>query len=555
MPGHAGTSGLPAVIPGQGATGPDGFQPWGHVPITGYGDSAPAAGGGGGSSGGEPPNWTFYDPSGDEPFNRPSAVPLMPGGDAGGGPHLGMSDLLFRGAMLDYAGHIVADAYNNAVADPAQQITGMRLKDTAFSSADAEKVRAAGYKIVDQAHGMSLVGAYSLILKGYSQTHDAVRLQNSGRDDAVDGITQIMQAAEAAGTLNTKNPDGSLNIDPFTNWIDYTTRILQSDPMVSTNDVWLATQQNDLGALMNDQTGQSEQDILAGMLGGFKSGTGAAQLNREMIGGKMSTGTFAVLEKLGLVDGHGATKTGQYYTLRPGALVDEKTFAANPVEWFQKDFQPAVDRMSPNDPGAMFHDIIAGTGTASGARSAVEYVFQEALIARMLEFAMHDEPGDAQSQAIIDQNPATSTSYLMHNLAVLGNRIMATPDVVNAENWFGHELNELAGPHPLNVLWKNSVNQAASFFGGANPFSNPFSKSAEIPAPSALSDLEGFVSELRGFLRRIAAGIEGQPGKTPGSALYTKEVPAGPTVPQSNKPTSRNTALSPPLPGRVNRTP
>jgi hypothetical protein len=525
------------------------------------------------------PNWesgsTEPEPPADEPFDKPGPIPLVPGKPSGGGHGSvipGLSELFFAKAGLDAAGNIVAAGYGS-FSDPDQQVTQMELRDKRFTKADGDKAIAAAKRIVNENHGMSLIGALKLIQNGYVQTHDldasiamagplaadAMRLHNVGDDDAVNDIWDLQRSAEVAGMLNNKNKDGSVKVDPFTAWIDNATQIIQADQNVSPHDIWLATQQNDLGAMSASSQGQAEQDIVAGLLGGFKSGTGSAALEREMIGGKMSTGTAKTLEKLGLIDPAGAIKTGQYYTLKPGALKDEKLFAENPVEWFQKDFQPAVDHLSPGDRDALFHDIIAGTGTASGAREAVVDVMQDALIARMLFYAYQAEPNKQQSQTIINANPNTAAAFAGDELGVLANSALngAASPGVGFLNWVGNEMNSLA-QHPIETLLINSLNQAESFggflFGGANPFAKP--ETIGGTNVSYLSDLESkLLGKVEDLLEKILNAMLGQPGKTPSSALFIKPVPGGPSIVQPNTISGHNPGLSPPTPGQVIRVP
>lgn len=557
-----GTGGLPALIPGRDySSGDTSNNFYRHTYADRSGPSPDSA------PNGYNPNFTMPTGGGDEPFNRPGPVPLFPGDNdsAGGrgGQHLGISDLLFRGAALDYAGHIVAGTLNDVLVAPDQQVTQMELRDKRFTKADGDKVIAAAKKIVNENYGMSLVGALKLIQNGYVQTHDldasiamagplaadAMRLHNVGDDDAVDDIWDLQRSAEVAGMLNNKNKDGSVNVDPFTAWIDNATQIIQADQNVSPHDIWLATQQNDLGAMSADSQGQAEQDIVAGLLGGFKSGTGSAALEREMIGGKMSTGTAKTLEKLGLIDPAGAIKTGQYYTLKPGALKDEALFAKNPVEWFQKDFQPAVDRLSPGDRDAMFHDIIAGTGTASGAREAVVDVMQDALIARMLTYAYENEPDKAQSKTIIDSNPGTAEDHAKSGLQVLANSALAggTSPAVGILNWIGSEATDLAS-HPFVTLARNLKD---NYDTAQNVFSLGSTSVMEGVKDALIQDAKDFLTKI---FQELISAVKAQ-GNSPSNALYIKPVPGGPSIVQPNTMTGHNAGLSPPTPGQVIRVP
>ncbi len=203
-----------------------------------------------------PEDDTSTPPEPDANMSRPSRVPLYGGGGRGGpgedATHLGISDLFFGKAVMDMAGNIVAQGYGS-VATPADQVTKMKLMNKSFTQEDGQKAMSAAQEIVKDVPGISLAGALSIIANGYSSTRDideaiaaakplaqdAAILQASGRTDAVDGLWQLQQAAEIAGTLNQKNPDGSVNIKPFTDWIDAQTKILQSDPMVTPNDIRL----------------------------------------------------------------------------------------------------------------------------------------------------------------------------------------------------------------------------------------------------------------------------------------------------------------------------
>jgi hypothetical protein len=202
------------------------------------------------------PNWQFGDngtPGEDEPFNERRLLSLFPnsgGGDSGHGRGLGFSDVLFGSAVLDMGGRIMDAAYG-AYATPQDQITEMRLKNKDFTQGDADKAMAAARAMLDPKSGnyvpgMSLTGAMTIIQQGYAQTRDidtaiamatpladaAERMEASGNPDAVNQIFDLQRAAELAGALNHKNADGSVNITPFTNWVNNAATIAQSTPGV-----------------------------------------------------------------------------------------------------------------------------------------------------------------------------------------------------------------------------------------------------------------------------------------------------------------------------------
>lgn len=542
MPGDSGGGGsnVPAVIPGQGT--------YTH----GAGSTTPID---------------------DQPFSpRSSEIPpisLKPGWDddvvKGGGLGFGLSDLFFGKAVLDMGGNIVAAGYGT-VSQPQDQVTRMRLNDKNFSQADADKALAGAKELVSQVPGLSLTGAMTIIAQGYQQTRnidtaiamakplaeDAAVLSASGDADAVNQLFDLQRAAELAGTLNDKNSDGSIDINPFTNWVNNATKIAQSTPGVDPHQIMLQTQQNDVGAMANDQEGQSYDDILISALGGYKSGTGLAALNREFTGGKMSTGTEGVLERLGLIDPAGATKTGQYYTLKPGALKDQALFDSDPVKWLETTFTDAVNKMSPDDRNAMLHDIYSGTGTASGARVAGDAVLQDTFIARQLYYAQQDTPDIWQSIADVANNPSTAAKTLGNSISNVWNTALSpsAPRAVSAENWLAGRWDDIAA-HPAQNLENTLYNLTQS---PAEQYVNSGQAGADIGSfmsaiVSALHTL--FVTDLGGGLTNIVKAIEGQPGGSASNPAYVKPVtgPAGTPMPTS--PTGHNPAQSPPVPGQV----
>ncbi len=319
--------------------------------------------------------------------------------------------------------------------------------------------------------------------------------------------------------------------------------------------------------------GQSEQDILSGLIGGYKSGTGGAQLNRELIGGKMSTGTEHILEKLGLIDPAGATKTGQYYTLAPHALKDEDTFVKNPTKWFETTFTDAVNHLSPGDRNAMYHDLIAGTGTASGARSAALDVMQDSFIARQLYYAEQDEPDKAQSIAIINNNPSTVARQLGDNLGVLENAILnpSAPSVMAFEHWESERLAGYASGHPLEQLWSDTKDNAKWLWdnatnpgpwgGPSSPWNGPAPTSwdgaSTIPTPSIVEKLEALVSTtVTNLFKELIAAVNGQPGKSTSDPMVVKVLPGPPPLPTTHMPTTvtgHDPSQAVPMPGQVSR--
>jgi hypothetical protein len=212
MPHDSGTPGVPAVIPGQPYYSGDDGQTFTRPTYK--------------------PNWSYGAGGGDG-----SAPPDEQGGGSGQPAHQGNPwDYIIAGGLAYEAGKsVVTSAYDNAAA--VQHQSFLMQNQGASKGATDDAVNAA-QALQQKYPGLTQANAMIIIRDAYMQTRNmpealkvadslaesAYVMQGFGDDDAAEAMFSVSRSGEMRGLLNEKNPDGSVNMTGFENFIDAYTR-------------------------------------------------------------------------------------------------------------------------------------------------------------------------------------------------------------------------------------------------------------------------------------------------------------------------------------------
>ena len=358
---------LPAVITGQGSYSGGGPQPWGHVPITGYGQGGTPPGGDGGGYGGGGQNFTMdggYGGGGgggpDAPFNDPNA-PRWRGGNSGSGGGSSSMDLMGKVFVAQAGANIASDAVSTFTApsfDLQQQQAN--LKNMGASPTDISKAMAAAVAIQKQYPGITIGQAtaeianlYSVdrnmtdvvsLAPGYAEAGYVISKSQNGAD-ANGQLYSILRSSEEAGKFNLLNKNGTLNTSNVVSFIDmYAKLIANSNGNLTGAGALQMTGQAGPGITQLNNTALERMILISQSLGPSATGTGLNAMDQEFLGGKMSQATARNLHEAGLLPDymfgpHDGKILKKYQTgigqvrIPVGALVDQTGFLEDPFKW------------------------------------------------------------------------------------------------------------------------------------------------------------------------------------------------------------------------------
>ncbi len=421
--------GVPAVIPGSG---PSGYSGWGWTGDTGYNGYMPGPTPGPapgtaltGYYGPQDPNFTM--PGADEPFFDPAkpmpGVPIYPprGGGGAGGSFDPLSMYFVGGAVARAGWGMVAHPFDQA-ATVDQKIAILRNMGISGADANAAYGDAVAMQGQRQYSTLTVDDLLTIIAGNLAQTHNlpetmglmptlanaATVLQGQGMTDPASSLVDLTRTGDLAGMFNKRNADGTVDLAPFEKFVQVVMAAEQTAAASGdaiTPDQILKFYQN-MGAPGQtlSATGEANAITLALTLGQYRAGSGLGQIFKEMVGGKMPEGVEDQLAKAGLVSTKGSVRHGQYVTLAPGALKDEKLLLSDPIQWFSTVFAPAYQAAGPDQRAELIHAIYAGTATQQGARVALDAIFNNPLIMRQLDY-QQDVPGLPQAAANYTMTP------------------------------------------------------------------------------------------------------------------------------------------------------
>ena len=366
LPGNSGgASNLPAVIPGQGAYGPGGPQPWGHVPFPG---GSRSGGGPGSSSGpnGYTPDWSYYQPppGQDASFGGGGPVPLYPNQRRGGfSPMDAMSGIFIAQAATS----MIAGAAKEATAPSfgiQDQLTNIANMSPGGSNILGIQNQALGaaIKIQQSLPGMTIGQGLAMISDLYSVDRNmgaaTALAPNYARDgylmskaqgggDAIDQLWSVFRSSEELGYLNLLNKNGSLNTARAMSFVDmYTKLVTNSNGHITGSGALTMIGQAGPGASQMTDQALMQAALISQALGPSATGTGLQALYQEFIGGKMSQATARSLHDAGVLPDFMFGKDDKilkkyrygigYAMIPPGDLKDEKMALVDPIGFAQK---------------------------------------------------------------------------------------------------------------------------------------------------------------------------------------------------------------------------
>lgn len=387
-------------------------------------DSMGGTGGGGGGGRTPPvipaPGGPEYNPGGfTMPGYRDPTLLALPGPDGSYPPAPGAPstppqgvnpwDLIIAGGAAYEAGKgLITSAYDNAASVQHQAFLIENQGASASSAGDAVN---AAQALQQQYPGLSQANAMTIIRDSYMQTRNmpeaiamagqlaqsAYVLQGLGDSDAAGQLYGAMRAGELRGLLNQKNPDGSVNLSGFENFIDAFSQVaISTGGRVTPQDALSIMQNAGPEGIMMDQHAMLEALMLSTDLGASKTGVGINALATEFLGGKMSQGAAQRLHDAGLLPDYMFDKNGKILDkykngignvlLPDGAVKNEGEFQQDPFEWIQNTFLPSVNKLDPNDQTGLLQSIYGDMSRIPGARLAAETIFQQGYLARQLGF-------------------------------------------------------------------------------------------------------------------------------------------------------------------------
>jgi hypothetical protein len=367
LPGSNGGSNLPAVIPGQGAYGPGGPQPWGHVPFPGGSRSGGGQGSGSGQNG-YVPDWSYYQPQPgqDASFSGGGGpVPLYPNqrGGSGFSPMDAMSGIFIAQAATS----MIASAAKAATAPSfgiQDQLTNIANMSPAGSNilGIQNQALAAAIKIQQSLPGLTIpqglamisdlysvdrnMGAATALAPGYAR--DGYLMSKAqGGGDAIDQLWSVFRSSEELGYLNLLNKNGGLNTSRAMSFVDmYTKLVTNSNGHITGAGALTMIGQAGPGASQMSDKALMQAALISQALGPSQTGTGLQALYQEFIGGKMSQATARALHDAGVLPDFMFGKDDKilkkyrygigYAMIPAGDLKDEKMALVDPIGFAQK---------------------------------------------------------------------------------------------------------------------------------------------------------------------------------------------------------------------------
>lgn len=376
-------------------------------------------------------------------------VPGVPGNDgrpdavASAAASHGISpwDYIIAGGVGYEAGSAaVKDSYSQAATIQHQAIL---MENQGASPADMANAIAASQGLQQSLPGLSQEDAMTIIRDTFSQSigpdgkrnmgeaitvaqqlaQTAYVLQGLGDDDAAAAMFSLVRAGDLRGLMNQRNADGSVNFGPIENFIaGYQSMAQATGGRITPQDYQTILKNAGPEGLMMDDHAMAEAGILSLTMGAPGIGVGINALATQFIGGKMSQAAAARLHEAGLLPDSMFDKNGKILKkydagigqvlLPEGAVKDSAEFQADPFEWIQNVFAPAVAGMNPDDRAQLLAGIYGDMSRTTGARAAAEMIFQEGFLDRQLA-GLNGIPSAGQSVANAKNDPTnTATGFI-----------------------------------------------------------------------------------------------------------------------------------------------
>lgn len=357
-----------------------------------------ADGDGGGRGGGEPP--TIMPPADDEGGGN--------GKGKGGKGHANPWEQIIVGTAVAHGAKSALTAVYDQAADIQHQETLMKIMGGA-SDADLKQAQQEALSLQQKYPGLSQADAMVILRDAFMNTRNmkesitvsdelarsAYVLQEEGKSDAAEEMFSALRAGEMRGLLSKRNPDGSIDMSGFLDFVNDFTRASESTGGRLTPQMALNIMKNagPEGILMS-QDAVTDAMILSTDMGAPQVGTGINALATEFLGGKMSQGAAQNLHKIGLLPDSMFGKNGKILdeykngigqVLIPnGDLKGEDQFKDNPFAWVENTFLPAVEKASGPEQSALLNALYADMSRIPGARLAAETIFQNGYLEKEL---------------------------------------------------------------------------------------------------------------------------------------------------------------------------
>ena len=327
---------------------------------------------------------------------------------------------IFIGGMIGGAATGAARAAWEAAAAPKHQEA--LLMTNGVSRKDVKRMAAEARRIQQTTPGIGYDQALTILRDSYSVTRsvpdamavaptlarDAVILASRpGGADEINELFLALQSAEIHGELNKKSANGTLNLGPFSRYMNLATRLsVATGYRFSPGDI--KQMSRNAGAAFKTMSDHAiiEAGVMSLDLGAGRVGTGLNAINQEFVGGRMSKAALEILQQMGIASKNPKlirhTAMGRVQ-IAPGGIVDQKLLSKDPTEWAYKFLLPAIEKKygkSDIDVQAGIQQVMA---RIPGASVVANMFNNRALIERYL-LGMADVPGTGQLLKILEKN-------------------------------------------------------------------------------------------------------------------------------------------------------